>query len=287
MQKILVVLAAMGGLAVADTVVTPAANTFVNIPAGFMANTGLGNIPYWNNPSIDGANLNIGDFVTNQGGFAGGTLSPTGSQYLATVANPNNAPLSFTMLRQQTSINVTLLYQNSAQNNGPGGTAFGIYDVNNPASRITIFSSGTVPANVGTTVSVNTAPITGAGTYGFWATACQFSMIPLNCFTFFSDTALNPDVTNNGSSFVVEGSTNPHQHFALFTLNGNATTFYLGFENSITNTGFDGTGGPERYGDFNDVILRITTANIPEPATMSMMGLGLLALGLIGRRLRK
>jgi hypothetical protein len=206
------------------------------------------------------------------------------------VANNNNAPLSFSMIRSLASINVTILYQNAPlSNSGASGTSFGIYDENNPATKIQIFGPGTIPGSVGGAgTNVSTAGISGVGNYGFYATVCQPGFAS-NCYTFYSDTTLNPSVLNSGSSFAVEnGTTNPHQHFALFSLNGNATTFYLGFENSVTSSAFDGVGGPEKYGDFNDVIFQITTnggvGGVPEPATLSMMGLGLLGLGLMGRR---
>jgi len=299
MKKLLVVLVAMCGMALADTVVMPSGVSLVPIPAGFTATTSVigGNTPYCNNPSMDGLNFNIGDFLTNQGNFAGGTLAPTAAAFLGVTAVAGNgaagAPLSFSMLRTQTSINVTILYANSSVNNL---SAFGIYDVNNCTlalcPKTQIYGVGTIPNNstisgVPAGVNQSTAGISGVGNYGFYATACQ-SPGSTNCFTFFSDTNLNPSVTNASSSFIVEGpNSNPltaHEHFALFSLNGNASTFYLGFENSVGASTFDGTAGAEHYGDFNDIIFQITTASVPEPATLSMMGLGLLGLGLMGRR---
>ena len=42
--------------------------------------------------------------------------------------------------------------------------------------------------------------------------------------------------------------------------------------------------GFEKLGDFNDFIIRISTAAIPEPGTFAIMGLGLLAVGFGARR---
>ncbi len=290
MKKLLAVLVTMSGMVLADTISTPGTNTVIAMPsaAAYAAATAAGNTPYFNNSSDEGQKLNAGYFLTNTGGFVANTLSPVAAGYLGQVANNNNAPLSFGMVRQQTSINVTILYQNAQTNIGVGGTAFGIYDVGTLA-QTQIYASGTIPANVGGAgTQVSTAGISGAGIYGFYATVCQFPGTALNCYTFFSDTARNPDVTNNGSSLVVEGPSiaTPHQHFALFTLTGNATTFYLAFDNSWSLSGFDGIGGAEKQGDYNSVIFQITTA-VPEPATLSMMGFGLLGLGLMGRRLRR
>jgi hypothetical protein len=302
MRKLLAVLATTSGMMFADVISTPVGNVLVNMPAAgpYAANTAIGNTPFFNNISIDGAQLNAGYFVENTGGpdsnpalhcaggtcFSSGTIT-TASQYLGTIADNNAAAPSFNLVRAGTSINITILYQNSVINSGPGGTAFGIYDVGTLA-QTQLFAAGTIPTSVGGSgVNVNTAGISGTGAYGFYATVCQFPNSSTNCYTFFSNSTLNPTVMNFGGSLIVEGPGNPHQHFALYTLNGNATTYYLAFENSITGTGFDGTTGPEKYGDFNDVIFKITTASVPEPATLSMMGLGLLGLGLIGRRIRK
>jgi PEP-CTERM motif len=293
MRKIFVLAAVLSSVVLADTVSTDTGlNAFTNMPANavFAANTTIvgGNTPYWNNVSPDGSQVNVGYFLTNTGGFSTGVTTPAPSQYLATIANTNKAPLAFDMVRQATSFTITMLYQNSQANTGVGGTEFGIYDVGTGA-KTPIYAAGTVPSSVGTTVAVNTAGISGSGVYGFYATTCQIASQASNCFTFYSDTALNPNVTNLGNSFVVEGpSLGPHQHFALFNLAGDADSFYLGYEDSFSSsTGFTGSGGPEHYGDFNDIIFRIDTT-VPEPATLSVMGLGLLALGLVGRkRIRK
>jgi hypothetical protein len=289
MKKLLVVLVTMSGMAFADGIAFNPANTVVPMPAPATYLSGTGNnTPFFNNNSAEGLHLNAGFFLTDTGGFSSGTLAPIAAGYLGQVANNNNAPLSFAMVRQANSINVTVLYQNAQTNLGPGGTAFGIYDVGTNA-QTQIYGSGTIPANVGvTTAPISTAGISGAGLYGFYATVCQFPSNATNCYTFYSDTGKNPAVFN-GSGLEVEGpgsSTGAHQHFALFTLAGNATTFYLAFDNSWESTDFDGVGGAEKQGDYNSVIFQITTA-VPEPATLSLMGFGLLGLGLMGRRLRK
>ena len=59
---------------------------------------------------------------------------------------------------------------------------------------------------------------------------------------------------------IENNSTLKHQHFALFSLVGNATTYYLGYEDSLGPFGFAGTNGFEKIGDYNDFIVRISTS---------------------------
>jgi len=296
MKKVLVVLLTISGMAVADTISTPAGNTVVPMlpNSTYAADTSLGNTPFFNNISVDGGGAdNAGYFLTNTGAFAGGTVTaPTG--YLTQSSNNSLAALAFGLVRQATSINVSVLYQNAPSTNLnqgsiQSGTSFGIYDAGTMA-KTQIYGAGTIPGQVGAgATAVSTAGISGTGTYGFYATVCQPGFGLGNCYTFYSDTNLNPNVTNSGNSFVVEGLFNVHQHFALFTLASGG--FYLAFENSVSSSNFDGPSGPEHYGAFNDIIFGINTGGsvggVPEPATLSMMGLGLLSLGLMGRRLRK
>jgi hypothetical protein len=287
MKTILAAAVLMGGMTFGDAVANVGSNTFVNMPANatFAANTNTGNTPFWNNPSQDGSQMNIGYFLTDTGvAFSANTLSPAPFQYLAnTSVSVNAGPTSFGFVRQAASFNITILYQNAGANTGAFGTTIGIYDVSNSANKTVIYAAGTIPSSVNSTLVVSTASIGGSGIYGFYATSCQVPSNGSGCFTFYSDTALNPNVSNIGNPFVVEGASNPHQHFGLFNLAGNANSYYLGYEDSLGASGWAGTTGVEHYGDFNDVIFSITSA-VPEPATSALMGIGLLVLGFSARR---
>jgi hypothetical protein len=68
------------------------------------------------------------------------------------------------------------------------------------------------------------------------------------------------------------------QHFAVFQNPQSPTTYYIAFEDSR------GWNNTEAYGDYNDVIFKLQTTHMPEPATWTAMGLGLLGIGLLRRR---
>jgi len=282
MIKILAVLTLTAGLGLADTVNISGSDAFVNMPANatFAANTNTGNLPYWNNKSLDGFQFNAGYFLTDTGAFSTNTVTPP-SQFLANSGNNSLGATSFSFTRVAGSFQIVMLYQNSTLNSGAFGTSIGVYDTGNLAET-PIYTAGTVPANVGVPKTVNTSGV-ASGVYGFYATTCQFPASGVNCYTFFSNSTLNPAVSNFGGGGVVDPA-GTHQHFALFSLAGNANTYYLAYEDSGGPSGFAGTTGLEQYGDYNDIIFAINFVAVPEPATSALMGLGLLALGLGARR---
>ena len=97
--------------------------------------------------------------------------------------------------------------------------------------------------------------------YGFFATVCPTAA---TCQTLYTNSSLN--TVNAGI-----------QRFALFQTVAGSSRFFLAFDDGDVL-------GSEAFGDFNDIIITIDT--VPEPAAVSLLGLGLLAAGLF-RRYRK
>lgn len=242
---------------------------------------------YWDNASLDGSAMNIGDFLTGSGGFSGGTnYNP--SQYYAQSAGSTSAPASFGFISEAPSVDITLL-GGLATKNGSGnaysgdfGTEFGYYDPtaqDAASSEVAVYASGAIPGAIGTTTNV----VMPYSTYGLYVTVCTATVQVGNSWTcastntYFSDSALNSP------------SDPDHQHFALFNLAEDANTYFVGVEDSLNNSG-------EGYGDFNDLILEFKNepdgggggglSITPEPATFELMGAALVGLVFLRRRAR-
>ncbi len=287
---------------------------FNNLNAVSISTSGSSNpatgTPFWNQGS-DGTG-NVAAFLTAQGNFATQTtyVSSSTGQYYSASGNSAN-PAAFSFLQGASTVNVAVLFANAGQNFGNTfGTTVGIYDLSNSSNRVVLFGPGSLynGANndcVGTATCVSgtntinglfnagngsggaagTAPPTanGAATFAQWgiyATTCTNSSAGTGCNTFFSGTPGSDTVNPSGG-----GSAVAHQHFALFAAASNSTTFMIGFEDFFGNNANEGN-----FGDYNDVILQFTTSaapgGVPEPGTLSVMGLGLVGLGVI-RKFRK
>jgi hypothetical protein len=315
--KLILVAAAMlvGTVAYADTLNNAAGfNQSTGVFSAFNQGTrgscnGMGvctdGTPFWNNTSGDvvsssgnpgGSNLaNAGDFLSAGGAFGTGTVlgcSTCGTNYMASngqmytqAANSPNFATAFSFIRQAASVTITLLYANSSTNNN---AEFGIYDASSQNNALmnheVVQAVGTNLNNIiGQTYSVTQ----NYATWGVYARTCSQNAPTGACpggpsgfvQTEFSNLAMN---SVNGDTPAADAN---HMHWALFQSGTNAAVYYLALKDYVF-TGTQTRNPTEGYGDYNDIILRIDTsiASIPEPATLSIMGLGLVGLGILGRR---
>ena len=286
MKNFLVTTAAvvvLSGSVFADTVVcascvggtsSPFPSFFASSTLAFTGtNPGSATPVYWNNPSDDTGTggshmMNIGYVLTDTGGLTG-TPAVLGTDTVTSdyVASGGADPSAFSFVRNATAYNISLLFADSAENSGQSwltgpaavGSVFGYY----------VGSTFTPIYTVGpTTSSTATQPFNPGGsgtTYGFYDTVCY---------------SVSAGVCTNYATYTTEGGTYGNDlggaawnHFAVFQLASGA--YVVGF------TGQNGLYG-ENVGDFQDTVIELSLA--PEPGTIAIMGLGLAALGVLGRR---
>ena len=211
--------------------------------------------PFWDNKSLDSVNGpsgNIGNFITGTGLFKDDPNSPR--ENLSYYGNRNGSAVGNATFSNAGGTHVATL---------EGGITawsnldeFGWYDVSDPSDLHVLFNN------------LSAAPVAffdPTGDYGFFLRNGQGNYV-------FLQSDLNP------ANIAGEQS---HQHFSIFSQD--PYTYWLGAED------LTGMNRVERNGDFNDMIVRITApvSATPEPAAVSLFGIGLMALAIVAAKRRR
>jgi hypothetical protein len=258
---------------------------------GTPSNSGTG--AYWNNVSDD----NVGSAVCNSGAILTNTpaLAPTACSNQGPVFLPlNPAPL--------TTANVFL---GGAGGTNPGAFRFaaGTYNIRSlgrvAGDRSTSWGVITDAGTVFTAAQLAAGNTVISGPFAVWITQ---SLPVAGAGTIYTSTQ------STGAVAVGSRTASANQQFAVFTngtgvgnlgaittdafgaiinSTGAGAIYYVGMEDNVNGGRGFGVAGAGRVSDrdYNDILISIQA--VPEPATVGLMGFGLLALAGIARKRRK
>lgn len=235
--------------------------------------------PYWNGLSGDGSEHNVGWCLTTSNCLI---AAPPGNlpYYSSTGTNTtNNAPTNMYFTGNVGGASSTLLVNFTSQQgkaNGVGGfnnldslyyyltNSSGVYIPGSntflftAAAAINTSASMTIPAGDGYGFLLVNGP-NGSTTCGVGGVLCYY---------------MNDTLDSNA-----DGA----QHFAIFQQS--SSSYYIGIEDGNFLAGAPPVGTDK---DFNDMIIHLTPAGAPEPASMGLLGGSLVLMaGFVRRRSRK
>lgn len=189
--------------------------------------------PYWDNPSLDGGQENIGYFLSKTGAFASHPQAPGITPEYWGYAN-GSADLNF-HFSSPLGQTVKLVIEVAGLSNI---NELGWYDVNNPSNGGIIF-----PGSAGSGAAATFVPSLNFGLY----------LKTSGGKTYYTQSTLNPAVEQQ------------HQHFALFK--EAPGVFWVGVEDKPANTG-EGVNG-----DYNDMVIRMAVVPEPTAMSLFALGL--------------
>ena len=244
-------------IAFADTISGTAGAAFQSWAATNLNQNGN---PYWDNPSLDGTNKNVGFFLVNAptAPLAGapGALPYWGNTFNSATDSGGTPDLNFTFQRTASS-SIADLELEVAHNKDIN--QFGWYDTTDPSVLHPIF--------LGPDSAPSTNTFSPSAQYGLYLTGADG--------TYYTQSSLNPS-----------GDTS-HQHFVIFqgSSTPGAQSYWIGIEDlSVSGLGGDEGGA----GDYNDMLVQISAVSapaVPEPSTaVLVLGGSLLLLKLQKRR---
>ncbi len=251
--RVLVVLLALPVTVFADTISGTAGAAFQSWASTNLNQNGT---PYWDNPSQDGPNKNVGFFLINaptaQLAGAPGALPYWGNTFNSATDSGGTPDLNFTFDRTA-AFSVANLELEVAQN--ANINEFGWYNVDDPSVLHPIF--------LGPDSAPSTDTFSPSAQYGFYLKGADG--------TYYTQSSLNPS-----------GDTS-HQHFVIFqgSSTPGAETYWIGIED-LSVSGLNGAEGGS--GDYNDMLVHISaevSPAVPEPSTVALvLGGFLFVLGL-------